>query len=138
MAFYLGKLKRPQALLGSMNIAWGGFSILFAFISSPLHFYALRMLLGTAESICFPAAWYLASCFIPNSHLTVAMGIVMLSIPVSMAIAAPLAVAIFQLDGAWGLHDWQWLFLTEGIPPIFVGLYIIFVFPAKPAGLRGL
>lgn len=102
----------------------------FAFISARWEFYTLRLLLGVAESAAFPGAWYLTSCCIPNEHLTVALGVIELSILVSLTVSAPFALAVFQLDGVLGLFDWQWLFLAEGLPPIMVGLYMQMFLPS--------
>ena len=38
-------------------------------------------------------------------------------------ICAPLAAALLALDGYLGLAGWQWLFMVEGIPTVFMGLY---------------
>lgn len=135
---YLGKLKRPQILLGGMTILWGSLSMLFAFISSPIEFYALRLLLGIAESASFPGSWYFCSLFIPNSHLTVSLGFVTMSAILAMALSAPLALALFKLNGVLGLHDWHWLFIVEVFPAVLVGLYIAMAVPASPDELAGL
>jgi ACS family tartrate transporter-like MFS transporter len=35
-------------------------------------------------------------------------------------IGAPLAGLLLSLDGFWGLHGWQWMYLIEGLPAILL------------------
>lgn len=37
-----------------------------------------------------------------------------------------------DLDGTYGYHSWQWLFIVEGIPTIALGLLIVFFLPGFP------
>lgn len=60
------------------------------------------------------------------------------SVHLSLAVSAPLALAIFKLDDFLDLLDWQWLFICEALPAILVGLYIVLALPSKPSELRGL
>jgi predicted MFS family arabinose efflux permease len=43
-----------------------------------------------------------------------------------------LAFAISQLNGVGGLKGWQWIFLLEGIPSIFIAFLCIKYFPDSP------
>ena len=99
-------MKRPQLLLGAMNVLWGMLSVTFAFLSSKQAFYIIRLLLGVAEAASFPGAWYYLQCFVPNQHLTVALYPVELSILIAQSLSAPIAYIVFKMDGLFGLHDW--------------------------------
>jgi len=42
------------------------------------------------------------------------------------------------LDGRRGLTGWEWLFLTEGIPSVLLGVAVFVVLPDRPADARWL
>jgi ACS family tartrate transporter-like MFS transporter len=48
----------------------------------------------------------------------------MLSIPVSVALGAPLSTVILEINGVLGLKGWQWLFIVEGLPALF-GTFVV-------------
>jgi ACS family tartrate transporter-like MFS transporter len=48
----------------------------------------------------------------------------MLSIPIAVAVGAPLSTLILQLDGALGIKGWQWLFVLEGLPAV-IGTFAV-------------
>ena len=49
---------------------------------------------------------------------------------------APIAVALLRFDGLGGLAGWRWLFLTEGLPTVVLGLSLFYLLPASPAEAR--
>ncbi len=57
----------------------------------------------------------------------------MLAIGVSNIIGNPTSGWIMDhFNGVSGLHGWQWLFLFEGIPTVFVGVAAFFVLKNSP------
>jgi ACS family tartrate transporter-like MFS transporter len=62
----------------------------------------------------------------------------MLSIPVSIAIGAPLSTWIMQLDGWHGLRGWQWLFIVEGLPAVLGTLAALAFLTERPDTARWL
>jgi hypothetical protein len=36
------------------------------------------------------------------------------------------------LDGVWGLRGWQWLFISEGVPTVLLGLVVMFYLTDGP------
>lgn len=57
----------------------------------------------------------------------------MTAIPLSTAVSGPLSSAILMLDGALGLAGWQWLYLTETLPSLFLGIVTLRYLPDTPA-----
>jgi ACS family tartrate transporter-like MFS transporter len=47
-------------------------------------------------------------------------------------VGAPLSSTLLKLDGAGGLHGWQWLFLSEGLPTILAGISVLFLLKDHP------
>ncbi len=46
----------PPSFLGGILIVWGIVASLFAWMQTAMHFYALRFILGLAESGAYPGA----------------------------------------------------------------------------------
>src|SRR5689334_4427773 len=108
--------------LARIMITWGLVSAATIFVTGPLSFYTLRLLLGAAEAGFFPGvAFYLARWF-PAEHRTRAIAWLMAAVPISSVVAGPVSGALLKMDGFWGVDGWQWLFILEGLPLVVVGL----------------
>ena len=66
--------------------------------------------------------WYYLYLMLPRVALTMPLSALEAAVSVANVMSAPLAAALLMLDGAWGLRDWQWLFLIEGILTLSIGL----------------
>ena len=92
----------------------------------------LRLLLGVAEAGFFPGVVFYMSQWFPESGRARAIGIFMAGIPISGAIGGPWSGALLGLNGYLGLAGWQWLYLIEGIPPILLGIVLLFYLTDRP------
>jgi MFS transporter, ACS family, tartrate transporter len=69
----------------------------------------------------------------PVAQRLVVVGIFTVASPVANALGAVISGLILNLDGAWGLHGWQWLFIVEGLPAIALGIVAAFLLTNRPA-----
>ncbi|WP_208378802.1 MFS transporter [Cumulibacter soli] len=122
--------------IARIAITWGLISSAMMFVSGPVSFYVLRMLLGAAEAGLFPGIMYLITVWFAQKDRAKAVGIVLLAAVAALMIANPIGGGLMLLDGAGGLHGWQWMFLIEGIPPVLIGIYILFRLPNGPRDAR--
>ncbi|WP_145248428.1 MFS transporter [Pseudomonas oryzihabitans] len=101
-------------------ITWGAITMGMAFVQGPTSFYVMRFLLGVAEAGFFPGVLYYLTQWFPVRHRGKIMGLFILSQPIAMLVTGPLSGMLLQLDGALGLHGWQWLFLCIGAPAVLL------------------
>ena len=113
-------------------IAWGLVSIASAFVVGPYSFYTLRFLLGLAESGFFPGTLLYISLWFPARYRASAIAFFMAAAPLSTAIGSPISGALMELPKIWGLMNWQWLYIIEALPAIFLGLITFRVLTDKP------
>lgn len=143
--FYLGyslfevpsnlMLKRigARATLLRIMIMWGLVATLFAFMRSPLHFNALRFLLGVAEAGFFPGVLLYISYWVPRSRRASFTAAFMAAMPVSSVISAPLSGGIMEsMNGFMGMSGWQWLFIIQGVPSILMAFVVYRLLPNLP------
>lgn len=102
-------------------ISWGIIASAMMLARTPNQFYALRLLLGIAEAGFYPGLLYYLSLWIPAAQRARALARFLIGIPVAAIIGNPLSGWLLTLDGSWGLHGWQWIFLVEGIPSVLLG-----------------
>ncbi len=119
-------------------IAWGVVSIASAFVVGPYSFYSMRFLLGLAESGFFPGTLLYLSLWFPARHRAAAIALFMAAAPLSTAIGSPISGALMELPKFWGLMNWQWLYIIEALPAIFLGLLTFKVLTDKPEEARWL
>ena len=118
--------------LSRIMISWGLMSAATSFAVGPNSFYVLRLLLGVAEAGFFPGvAFYLGTWF-PAQYRTRMIAWFMVAIPVSSVIGGPISGWLLGLDGMGGLAGWQWMFLLEGLPVVFVGLSLLWLLADRP------
>ena len=119
--------------IARIMVTWGLLAGAMAFIGSPTSFYILRVLLGIAEAGFFPGIIFYLTLWFPASHRARIIGLFMAAIPLSSVIGAPVSGALLGLDGAMGLHGWQWLFILEAMPAVVLGVVVFFYLTDSPA-----
>lgn len=112
---------------------WGLLSASTAFVRGPTGFFTLRFLLGTVECGFLPGMLFYLSYWFPRSYRARFTAIFMVAVPLSVVIGGPLSSLILGLDGAAGLHGWQWLFLFEGMPAFLLAFPVLLLLPDGPA-----
>jgi MFS family permease len=119
-------------------ITWAIVAGAMAFVKGATGFYVLRFLLGVAEAGFFPGVIYYLTHWVPAAARARLVGTFMTAIPISTAVGGPLSSVILRLDGQLGLAGWQWLFLTETIPSLVLGIVTLLYLPNTPAEARWL
>jgi D-galactonate transporter len=120
--------------ISRIMILWGIISMAFAFVSTPLQFYVLRILLGAAEAGFFPGIILYLTFWFPSARRSKMTGLFYSAIPVSGLLGGPVSGWIMSdLHLSHGWSGWQWLFVLEGIPSVLMGLAIPFLLTDTPA-----
>ncbi len=113
-------------------ITWGLFSTLTAFVWNDWSFYIIRFLLGAAEAGFFPGIAFFFTLWLPNRHRSKVNAIFLASMPFAAVIGGPLSGYLLTLDGMFGLHGWQILFIVEGLPTFALAFYLLAILRDTP------
>lgn len=120
-------------------VLWGLTSAATMFVTEPWHFYTLRLLLGMFEAGFFPGVILYLTYWYPSHRRGRVTGLFLFGMPLTGIIGGPLSGSIMAgMDGVNGWAGWQWVFLIEGLPIVFVGLAIFFLLPNKPSEAKWL
>lgn len=122
----------PRKWIAGQVLAFGTVASLQIFIHNKAGFLASRLILGFCESGYIPGAIYTLSTWYAKRELAKRVAILFFGMFGANAISPLLATGILKLDGAGGLHGWQWLFLLEGLFTIVVSFILIFFLPGSP------
>jgi MFS family permease len=113
--------------IARIMISWGVISACMIFVKGERSFYAMRFLLGLAEAGFFPGVIFYLTLWYPSKLRSTRTAWFVAAIAVSGVVGNPISGWMMDtLSGAMKLAGWQWLFLSEGIPSILVGLMVIF------------
>jgi MFS family permease len=113
--------------IARIMITWGIVSACMIFVRGAASFNALRFLLGIAEAGFFPGVIFYLTLWYPSRMRATRTAWFVAAIAVSGVIGNPISGWIMDtLSGAKGLAGWQWLFISEGIPSILVGFFVIY------------
>ena len=118
--------------IGRIMITWGLVGIASAFVVGPFSFYAARFLLGAAEAGFFPGVILYLTYWFPAEYRARIVATFMVAIPLSSFLGSPVSAGLLELEGALGLHGWQWLFMVEAVPAVVLGLMALFLLPNRP------
>ncbi len=118
--------------IARVMVTWGIISGANAFIVGANSFYAVRFLLGVAEAGFFPGIILYLSYWFPARHRAGVTALFMAAAPISTALGSPIAAALLEMNGYWGLAGWQWLFITEAIPAVVLGFVVFFYMTDRP------
>ena len=118
--------------IARIMITWGIVAGLMMFIHGPWSFYSLRFLLGVSEAGFFPGMILYLTYWFPSRERARAVAKFMTATSIAGVVGAPLSSLLLRLEGAAGLHGWQWLFLLEGIPTLLMGISVLFLLKDRP------
>lgn len=128
---FLARVGAPKWFARIM-VSWGAVTVLLALTRDATTFYILRFLLGLAEAGLFPGVLYALTLWYPQSHRARAVGMFMLAQPLANATGATIGGVLLDLDGLWGLHGWQWLFIVTGVPAVLMAPVVLWLLPRGP------
>src|SRR5262249_14138708 len=124
--------------IARIMITWGLISASMMFVRGPASFCWLRFALGVAEAGFFPGIVLYLTYWVPSAKRAKALAAFLTSTALSGIVGNPLAGVLMKLEGLANLHGWQWLFLIEGIVPVFIGFVVLALLPDKPAQAKWL
>ena len=115
-----------------LMMTWGVISSAMIFVTTPRSFYVLRFLLGAAEAGFFPGVILYLKNWFPASARARTVARFMTAGPLSGVVGGPVSGALLNLHHQLGLAGWQWLFLIEGVPAIFLGGVVLAYLTDRP------
>ncbi|NIE63291.1 MFS transporter [Burkholderia sp. Ax-1719] len=117
---------------------WGAITMAMAFVSGPKSFYVLRFLLGAAEAGLYPGILFFLTHWFPLRHRARVIGLLVLAQPIAGIVTGPIAGALLETHGFFGLSNWQTLFVVSGLPAVLLCLPTLRLLPESPAHARWL
>lgn len=109
-----------RRMISAVMIAWGSLTVLTGFVYTANQLYVARLLLGMAEAGFFPGVIVYLSHWFGVEDRGKATGYFMSAIPLSQALASPIA-GWTVAHSFHGLQGWRWLFILEGLPAVLLG-----------------
>lgn len=128
----------PRVWITRIAVTWGAVSAAMMFVQNETSFYVLRLLLGAAEAGLVPALMYMVTLWFSQKHRVTMVGLIYTAPCVGALVGSPVSGALMELDGAGGLHGWQWMFLIEGLVTILIGGLVWRYLPDRPGDARWL
>lgn len=115
-------------ILGS----WGLVTIALGFTQTGTMFGALRFLLGVAEAGAYPGLVFYLTLWFPLAYRVRALAVLTLGSSLGNALGAFIGGPLLELDGTFGLHGWQWVFLATGVPAVAMMFVVLRWLPDTP------
>ncbi|WP_166366184.1 MFS transporter [Pseudomonas akapageensis] len=113
-------------------VTWGLVSAGMMFAHDAQTFYVLRFLLGVAEAGFFPGIILYLTYWFPSQSRGQALGLFYFGLPLALVLGGPLSGWLLEFQGVFGLRNWQWLFVVEGIMASTVGIAAYFYLVNRP------
>jgi MFS transporter, ACS family, tartrate transporter len=124
--------------IARIMITWGILAGLTATVVGPTSFGVVRFFLGVAEAGFFPGIVLYFTYWFPTYHHARIVSGFLIGLPIAVAAGAPVSTALLGLNGLFGLHGWQIMYIAEGIPTVIIGLVTFFVLTDKPTQAKWL
>lgn len=119
--------------LARIMVTWGLISAMMMFAHTETTFYVLRFLLGASEAGFMPGVVLYLTFWFPLEVRAKVCGYFWFGPPLAFVLGGPLSGALLGLDNFIGLHDWQLMFLVEGLLAMVVGVWAFFYLDDRPS-----
>jgi len=107
-------------------VTWGIISGCTSLVHTPGQFYAMRFLLGVAESGFFPGMILYLTYWFPSHRRAKMVAILMAASPISGIVGGPISGYILHYFAeSRHVAGWQWLFILEAVPAVVFGIIIL-------------
>ncbi|OAG41880.1 hypothetical protein AYO21_03883 [Fonsecaea monophora] len=119
---------RASIYIPCIQIVWSALTMCMAACDTIKPIYALRFLIGLAESGFYPGVQYLIGCWYRRDELAKRSCIFHTSSALAGMFSGYLMAAVYHLEGRGGLRGWQWLFIVDGCiaVPVAVAGYLFY------------
>jgi ACS family tartrate transporter-like MFS transporter len=118
--------------IARIMITWGLLACATAWAVGENSYGVIRFLLGVAEAGFFPGIVLYFTYWFPSYHHARIVSGFLIGLPIAVAAGAPLSTALLELDGLFGYHGWQIMYIAEGLPTIVIGVMTLFVLTDRP------
>jgi MFS family permease len=133
------KRVRPSIYLSACMMAWAIVSACTALARNYEGLVSVRFFLGITEAPFYPGAIYMLSIFYTRKEIATRLSILYSGNIFATSFSGLIAAAVYNtVDGARGLHGWQWLFIIEGVVTFAVAIVAIFTLADNPLTTRWL
>ncbi len=119
--------------LSRIMITWGIVSACMVFAHTATTYYIVRFLLGVCEAGFYPGVLLYLTYWFPAKQRARATGLFYLGVPLSLVIGSPLSGWLLTHHDVFGLSNWQWMFVVEGLSASIVGIVGLFYLTSRPA-----
>ena len=119
--------------IARIMLTWGIISGLMAATTGPISFIVLRFLLGVAEAGFFPGMILYFTYWYPAHYRGRVISTLFIAVPLGNALASVMSGAILEMDGVWGLHGWQWVYIIEALPAVLLAFVVLRQMTDRPA-----
>lgn len=134
----LKKVGARKTMLRIM-LCWGVVSMGTMFVANPLEFYVARFFLGVFEAGFFPGILFYLTLWFPADRRARIVAFFMAATVAAGLISGPISGYVLQnMNGVHGLRGWQWMFLLEGLPTVFLGIATYHLLVDQPSAARWL
>ena len=124
--------------LARIMITWGLVAGATAFVTGPISFLVMRLVLGAAEAGFLPGVILFLTYWFPSHYRARMTGLFVLSVPASGILGSPLSGMLLGAEGVLGLHGWQWMFIVEALPAVAMGVFGLWWLTDTPTQARWL
>jgi len=119
--------------IARIMITWGLISAATMFVTTPMQFYAARLLLGIAEAGFFPGIVLYLTYWFPSAWRTRMFAWFITAMSLSFVVGGPVSGWIMKhMAGVNDWAGWQWLFLIEGVPSVLFGIAVFWLLDNGP------
>ncbi|KAK9457335.1 major facilitator superfamily domain-containing protein [Dipodascopsis uninucleata] len=120
----------PTIWIPTMMTCWGVVAMCQTFITGKASYLVTRGLLGSLEGGFVSSLVTYVTGFYKSNEMSVRLSMLFTTLYLTNVLSALLANAIFLLDGVHNWHNWQWLFLLEGLATSLFGIFTFFAMPS--------
>jgi ACS family tartrate transporter-like MFS transporter len=109
-----------------------GIAIAQALVLNAASLYAVRLLLGVAEASLLPALIFYITQWMPEAHRAKAIAPLIATAALVPILSGPGSDVLLLLGGWFGVSNWLFLFMVEGLATLWLGLHVPGGLPRAP------